>query len=54
MEYDSGDKVNARWYGQDIDPDALDSYNMIFRFFEPWRSKADAAGAKEVTEPETK
>lgn len=50
MEYDSGDKVNARWYGQHIDPDAVASYNMIFRFFEPWRSKVDPAPDANVPE----
>lgn len=50
MEYDSGDKVNARWYGEHIDPDAVASYNMIFRFFEPWRSKVDSAPDANVPE----
>ena len=42
MEYDSGDKVNARWYGHDVKPDAYASYNMIFSYFEPWRSQVEA------------
>lgn len=40
QEYDSGEKVNARWYGHDIKPEALAAYDMIERFFAPWREKA--------------
>lgn len=40
MEYDSGEKVNARWYGHDIKPEALSAYAYIERFFAPWRQKA--------------
>ena len=40
MEYSSGDKVNARWYGHNISDKALVAYALIERFFEPWRSRA--------------
>ena len=54
QEYDSGEKVNARWYGHGISSDALAAYNMIERFFEPWRAKARASQQYQddvVTEP---
>lgn len=41
QEYDSGEKINARWYGHDIKAEALAAYAMIERFFEPWRTQAD-------------
>ncbi|MBR4809985.1 MAG: hypothetical protein IK031_06875 [Bacteroidales bacterium] len=44
MEYDSGDKVNARWYGHGIKPEAWAAYHLILNYFEPWRSKLEAAG----------
>lgn len=40
MEYDSGDKVNARWYGHDVKAKALTAYNYIENFFTPWRERA--------------
>lgn len=40
QEYDSGQKVNARWYGHHVKNEALSAYNMIERFFAPWREKA--------------
>ena len=42
QEYDSGDKVNSRWYGHDIKEDARAAYAAIERFFEPWRTRARA------------
>ena len=41
QEYDSGEKINARWYGHDIKAEARAAYAMIERFFEPWRTQAD-------------
>lgn len=41
MEYDSGEKINAQWYGHDIKPEALAAYALIYRFFEPWRGRTD-------------
>lgn len=40
MEYDSGEKVEARWYGHDIRREALSAYHFIESFFEPWRDQA--------------
>lgn len=42
MEYDSGEKINARWYGQDIKPEAWEAYALISRFFTEWREKTEA------------
>ena len=47
QEYDSGDKVNARWYGHDIKEDARAAYAAIERFFEPWRKRAREEGTVE-------
>ena len=41
MEYDSGDKVEARWYGSKIKDLAIRSYNYIDWFFKPWRERAE-------------
>jgi len=41
MEYDSGDKVDARWYGSKIKDLAIKSYNHIEFFFKPWRERAE-------------
>ena len=41
MEYDSGDKVDARWYGSKIKDLAIRSYNYIEWFFKPWRERAE-------------
>lgn len=41
MEYSSGDKVNAYWYGHKISDHAITAYNTIVRFFEPWRKRAE-------------
>ena len=41
MEYDSGEKVNAHWYGHDIKPEAWDAFHLIRRFFDPWRSRTE-------------
>jgi len=40
QEYDSGQKVDARWYGHHVKNEALSAYSMIERFFTPWREKA--------------
>ena len=42
MEYDSGEKINARWYGHDIKPEAWDAFYLIKRYFEPWLSRTEA------------
>lgn len=47
MEYSSGDKVNAFWYGHKIKDAAIVAYNRIERFFEPWREQARKEGAEE-------
>ena len=36
MEYASGEKVNAVWFGHDIKREALAAYSLIERFFQPW------------------
>ena len=41
MEYDSGDKVDARWYGSKIKDLAIKSYNHIEFFFRPWVERAE-------------
>ncbi len=41
MEYSSGEKINARWYGHNISGEAIAAYNSIERFFEPWRTRAE-------------
>ena len=40
QEYDSGEKINAHWYGHDIKPEAWSAYYMIERFFSTWREQA--------------
>lgn len=40
MEYASGEKINARWYGNDVKPEALSAYRLIENYFDPWRRKA--------------
>ena len=40
MEYDSGEKVNAYWYGHGVKEEALAAYAHISSFFEPWRKLA--------------
>ena len=37
MEYDSGEKINARWYGHGVKDSAIHAYNLIEYFFKPWR-----------------
>lgn len=41
MEYASGEKINARWYGHNVKEEAWSAYHMIERFFAPWRKKAE-------------
>ena len=41
MEYDSGEKINASWYGHDIKPAALAAYSLIEKWFAPWRSRLE-------------
>lgn len=40
MEYDSDDRVEARWYGHKVKDQAIDAYNYIEYFFKPWRDRA--------------
>lgn len=40
MEYDSGDKVDARWYGSKVKDAAIAAYNHIMFFFKPWCDRA--------------
>jgi len=41
MEYDSGEKINIRWYGNGVKDGVQKAYNFVFLFFEPWRSRAE-------------
>ena len=41
MEYDSGDHVDARWYGNKIKDLAIKAYNYIEFFFRPWVERAE-------------
>lgn len=40
MEYSSGDKVTAFWYGSHIKESAWSAYHLIENFFAPWRRQA--------------
>lgn len=40
MEYSSGDKVTAFWYGHNVKDKAIRAYNAIEQFFAPWRMQA--------------
>ena len=40
MEYSSGDKVSAFWYGNKIKDEAWSAYHAIERFFAPWVAQA--------------
>ena len=50
MEYDSGDKVNARWYGHGIKAEAWEAFGLISNYFSPWRTRTEAPEASEVSE----
>ncbi|MBO4671664.1 MAG: hypothetical protein J5640_07490 [Bacteroidales bacterium] len=39
MEYDSGEKIDARWYGHGVKDEAIRAYNLIEYFFKPWRDQ---------------
>lgn len=41
MEYSSGDKVNAYWYGHAVKDKAIAAYNLIQHFFRPWCEQAE-------------
>ena len=41
MEYDSGDHVDARWYGSKVKDLAIKAYNYIEFFFRPWVERAE-------------
>lgn len=40
MEYDSGERIDARWYGHGVKKEAAAAYGHIQSFFNPWRSQA--------------
>jgi len=40
MEYSSGEKVNAFWYGHGVKQEALSAYHFIESYFSPWREQA--------------
>ena len=40
QEYSSGEKINARWYGNHVKQEAWAAYRMIEAFFAPWRAQA--------------
>lgn len=42
QEYSSGDKVDARWYGNKIKNSAISAYDLIEYFFKPWRDRAES------------
>ena len=48
MEYASGEKVDARWYGHGVKQEALSAYRFIEHYFEPWveQARADAMTAR--------
>lgn len=52
QEYDSGAKVDARWYGHKVKSEALAAYAMIERFFAPWRERALQEQATREADPQ--
>lgn len=50
MEYSSGEKINAFWYGHNVKDKAIAAYNSIEYFFSPWRKQA-AEEAKNAPDP---
>ena len=42
VEYDNGEQITAQWYGHDIKAKAEEVYGLLYRFFEPWRSKVES------------
>lgn len=40
VNYSSGDKIDAHWYGNHIKDKAIIAFNTIEHFFGPWRAKA--------------
>ena len=45
MEYDSGEKISARWYGHKVKDAAIAAYNYIESFFRPWCERAEKENA---------
>ena len=43
VNYSSGDKIDAHWYGNHIKDKAIIAFNTIEYFFSPWRAQARAA-----------
>lgn len=41
IEYASGEKITADWYGHNIKDSAIAAYSRIERFFAPWREMAE-------------
>ena len=42
VEYDSGEKITARWYGHGVKDAVVNAYGIIAKFLSPWRDKLDA------------
>ena len=53
IEYSSGDKVHATWYGHKIKAEAITAYNTIAYFFSPWYNEAMKDKKDEVYSGET-
>ena len=41
VEYDSGEKISARWYGHGVKKEVIGAYGMIELFFGPWRDRLE-------------
>ena len=50
LEYSSGDKVSASWYGHHIKDEAYAAYYLIEHFFRPWCVEARKKTAEIVAE----
>lgn len=40
LEFDSGDRIDIRWYGHNVNQQASAAYDHVSSFFEPWRERA--------------
>lgn len=40
LEYDSGDSIDIRWYGHNVDKEASAAYAYVSSYFQPWRERA--------------
>lgn len=50
QEYSSGERVDARWYGNNVKESALRAYAIIEHFFAPWREQAIKDNTNPVAE----